>query len=93
MLIYVDDIIVKSSSMEAISALLQNLRAEFALKGLGDLNYFLAIEVNRTQGGFLLSQEKYASDILTRVGMKNCKESPTPLPSSERLSCEDGALL
>ena len=79
---------------EAISTLLQNLRAEFAWKDLGDLNYFLGIEVSsRTQGGLLLSQEKYASDILTRVGMKNWKETPTPLPASERLSCKDGVLL
>jgi len=69
------------------------LRAVFALKDLGNLNYFLGIEVSRTQGGLLLSQEKYASDILTRVGMKNYKETPTPLPASERLSCKDGGLL
>jgi hypothetical protein len=45
MLIYVDDIIVIGSSMEAISALLNDLRADFALKNLGSLNYFLGIEV------------------------------------------------
>ena len=93
MLIYVDDIIVTGSSMEVIVALLRELRAEFALKDLGDLNFFLGIEVNRIQGGLFLSQGKYASDILTRVGMKNCKSAPTPLSASERLSCEDGTLL
>ena len=42
-LIYVDDIIVTSSSNEAVSGLLKDLSAEFALKDLGDLHYFLGI--------------------------------------------------
>jgi hypothetical protein len=44
-LIYVDDIIVISSSPNATAALLRNLDKEFALKDLKDLHYFLGIEV------------------------------------------------
>jgi hypothetical protein len=40
-LIYVDDIIVISSSADATGTLLINLEKEFALKDLGDLHYFL----------------------------------------------------
>lgn len=69
MLIYVDDIIVTSSSSKAVTTLLQDLKKEFALKDLGDLHYFLVIEVKREKNGILLSQRKYARDILTRVGM------------------------
>ena len=46
-LIYVDDIIVTSSSDEAITGLLKDLSANFALKDLGDLHYFLGIEVKK----------------------------------------------
>lgn len=45
MLIYVDDIIVTSSSKEVVTALLSDLRKDFSLKNLGDLHYFLGIEV------------------------------------------------
>jgi histone deacetylase 1/2 len=38
----------------------------------------------------VLSQEKYALDILSRVGLKNCKTSPTPLSASEKLSRYEG---
>ena len=79
MLIYVDDIIVTSSSSEAVATLLQDLKKEFTLKDLVDLHYFLGIEVTKCKDGILLSQEKYAQDILNRVGMNNCKPSPTPL--------------
>jgi hypothetical protein len=48
MLIYVDDIIVVSSSIEAVVALLRDLKVSFALKDLGDLHYFLGIEVKKS---------------------------------------------
>ena len=41
--IYVDDIIVVSSSQDATNALLKDLSAEFALKDLGDLSFFWGI--------------------------------------------------
>jgi hypothetical protein len=47
LLIYVDGIIVASSSSQVIDALLKDLRGDFALKDLEDLHYFLSIEVNR----------------------------------------------
>jgi hypothetical protein len=54
-LIYVDDIIVTSSSEKATTALLKDLQDEFALKDLGDLNYFLGIEVMKTTDGIVLT--------------------------------------
>uniref|UniRef100_A0A8R7V3W8 Reverse transcriptase Ty1/copia-type domain-containing protein n=1 Tax=Triticum urartu TaxID=4572 RepID=A0A8R7V3W8_TRIUA len=44
-LVYVDDIIVASSSPDATTCLLKDLKMGFALKDLGDLHYFLGIEV------------------------------------------------
>jgi histone deacetylase 1/2 len=60
-LVYVDDIIVTSSSSYAISALLKDLNKNFAIKDLGDLHFFLGIEVKRVNNGLLLTQEKYAT--------------------------------
>jgi histone deacetylase 1/2 len=89
-LVYVDDIIVASSSQVATDALLRNLQSDFALKDLGDLHYFLGIEVKRLEDGLLLSQWRYASEILTKAGMKNCKSIDTPLSTSEKLSIGSG---
>jgi histone deacetylase 1/2 len=89
-LIYVDDIIVTSSSDKAIGALLHDLRNDFALKDLGPLHFFLGIEVKQTYDGLRLTQEKYAADILTKVGMLQCTTAPTPLSSSETLSLVQG---
>lgn len=93
-LIYVDDIIVTSSSNEAVRALLSDLNSEFALKDLGDLHFFLGIEVKQNnEGGLYLSQEKYATDLLRRARLQGCKPSSTPLSSSEKLSLTEGELL
>jgi hypothetical protein len=93
MLIYVDDIIVTSSSSEAVTALLHDLSKDFALKDLGNLHYFLGIKVQRDKQELLLSQEDYAQEILSRVGMIKCKTAPTPLSTSEKLSSHEGELL
>jgi hypothetical protein len=42
-LVYVDDIIVTSSTAQAVPMLIKNLGDDFALKDLGDLHYFLGI--------------------------------------------------
>lgn len=89
-LVYVDDIIVVSSKTSAVDALLSDLQSDFALKDLGPLHYFLDIEVTRHKGGLILSQGKYASDLIARVGMKGCKPVATPLSVTEKLSAYEG---
>jgi hypothetical protein len=84
----VDDIIVASSSQAAADALFADLKGEFALKDLGDLNFFLGIEVRRTPDALILSQGRYAVDILARAGMKDCRPVSTPLPTTTKLSIE-----
>jgi histone deacetylase 1/2 len=54
-LIYVDDIIMTSSSDHAIAALLKDLNAHFAIKDLGALHFFLGIEVQRIAHSLLLT--------------------------------------
>ena len=89
-LIYVDDIIVASSSPEGTKVLLQALRSDFALKDLGELHYFLGIEVSKVRDGIVLSQAKYANDVLKRTGMQQCKPASTPMSASEKLSAYEG---
>jgi hypothetical protein len=89
-LVYVDDIIIASSSNQVIDALLLDLQRDFALKDLGPLHFFLGVHVTPVSDGILLSQEKYTQDLLTRAGMLNCKAAVTPLSTSEKLSGQQG---
>jgi hypothetical protein len=92
LLVYVDDIIIASSS--SVTAQLVNaLKDDFALKDLGPLRYFLGIEVSRSDDGLHLSQKKYTTDILERADMTSCKPAPTPLSCSTKISAQVGTPL
>lgn len=56
LLVYVDDIIVASYFVDATSALLRALEQDFALNDMGDLHYFLGIEVHRSRDKLVLGQ-------------------------------------
>jgi hypothetical protein len=58
---------------EATEALLTDLRRDFAPKDLGDLHFFLGIEVKETSDGLVLSHGRYAIDILSRSGKDKAK--------------------
>jgi hypothetical protein len=66
------------------------LSQEFALKDLSDLHYFLGIGVHKVTNVIILSQDKYASDLLHRVGMKDRKPVSSRMATSEKLSILQG---
>ncbi|KAF7151725.1 hypothetical protein RHSIM_Rhsim02G0101900 [Rhododendron simsii] len=62
-----------SDSTSQIESLIEILSCKFAMKDLGPLHYFLGIEVHHTSDGLLLTQSKYARDLLERANMASCK--------------------
>ena len=89
-LVYVDDIILVSSSAAAADRLVVALRDDFAVKDLGALHFFLGLEVSRSSAGLTLTQKKYSLDLLRRAGMLKCKPVFTPMSAADRLSALDG---
>jgi hypothetical protein len=89
-LVYVDDIIIIGSSNNVIDSLIQTLSATFPIKELGQLNYFLGVEVTRSTSGLHLCQQRYISYILKRANMDLAKPITFPMSSSAPLSRFDG---
>lgn len=80
-------IIVIGDHLPLIQSLTTKLNDQFALKQLGDLEYFLGIEVKSIQDGTLfLSQTKYVRDLLAKANMLDAKPLNTPMVSSAKLS-------
>uniref|UniRef100_A0A6N2KBQ3 Uncharacterized protein n=2 Tax=Salix viminalis TaxID=40686 RepID=A0A6N2KBQ3_SALVM len=89
-LLYVDDIILAASSATLRQSIMSKLGSEFSMKDLGPLSYFLGISVTRHSGGIFLSQQKYAEEIIERVGMSSSKPSSTPVDTKAKLSLSSG---
>jgi len=77
LIVYVDDMIVTRDDAEEISILQEQLSTKFEMKDLGGLKYFLRIKVARSRQGIFLSQRKYVLDLLTQVGLLECKPVDT----------------
>ncbi|KAA3486900.1 Retrovirus-related Pol polyprotein from transposon TNT 1-94 [Gossypium australe] len=93
LLVYVDDIILTRDSNTNIKAIIQSLHNQFSLKDLGDLSYFLGLEVTQHGGNVHISQHKYARYLLGKVTMGQAKPVVTSLVSSPTLSSLVGSPL
>src|SRR4051812_12485303 len=88
--VYVDDIVITGDDVEEIQRLKTRLWKEFEVKDLGQLKYFLGIEIARSPRGIVLSQRKYVLDLLSETGMLGCKVPSTPVEQNHKLSAEGG---
>jgi hypothetical protein len=79
LLLYVDDIVLTTSTADLLQRTIIALQREFAMKDLGPLHHFLGITAERRPQGLFLHQRQYAIDILERAGMYDCKPCSTPV--------------
>ena len=68
LLIYFDDILITGNDPVSIAAIKKFLHSQFHIKDLGDLKYFLGIEVS-SKNGIFISQHKYALEIIKDAGL------------------------
>ncbi|XP_021815809.1 uncharacterized protein LOC110758292 [Prunus avium] len=88
-----DDIILTGSNSSHLLAFLRKLGAEFDIKDLGRLHYFLGVEVHYHPTSIHLTQNKYTVDLLKRSNLLDCKPVSTPMTSKGTLSRTHGTVL
>ncbi|MCO5613294.1 hypothetical protein L7F22_067570 [Adiantum nelumboides] len=91
--IYVDDLIIGGDALKDVEHVKALLHKQFDMKDLGELCYFLGIEMTRNEGGIWLSQNKYGLDMLKKYGMADCKPISTPLDHNLKLRIDEGEVL
>ncbi|CAL8156198.1 unnamed protein product [Prunus armeniaca] len=92
-LVYVDDLIITGDNTKMIDSSVDVLANRFSIKDLGQLSYFLGVEVVPNQQGILLSQRRCILDILARTHMTDANPVLTPIPTSPPLLKLGSALL
>ena len=80
-----NDIVITGSDQEGIQRLKQHLLNHFQTKDLGKLKYFLGLEIAQSSSGVVMSQKKYALDILEETVMLECKPIDTPMDPNVKL--------
>jgi hypothetical protein len=72
-------LIYTGNNVELFQKFKSHMIVEFEMTDLGELHYFLGIEVWQKEDGILMSQGKYTLDILKKFKMMSCKLATTPL--------------
>nr|GEW84115.1 putative ribonuclease H-like domain-containing protein [Tanacetum cinerariifolium] len=91
--IYVDDIIFGSTNKYLCKAFEKLMKDEFQMSSMGELTFFLGLQVKQKQDGIFISQDKYVAEILRKFGLTDGKSASTPIDTKKPLLKDpDGAL-
>nr|GEY36056.1 hypothetical protein [Tanacetum cinerariifolium] len=77
--IYVDDIIIGSTNPKYCTNFSDLMVKRFEMSMIGEIKFFLGLQVNQFSNGIFINQSKYILDILKRFGMENCDIVPIPM--------------
>ncbi|XP_040379776.1 uncharacterized mitochondrial protein AtMg00810-like [Oryza brachyantha] len=89
--IYVDDIIFGGSSHHLVAKFSETMSREFEMSMMGELTYFLGLQIKQTEEGIFMHQTKYSKDLLKKFDMVDCKSIATPISTTATLGPdEDG---
>jgi len=87
--VYVDDIIFGSNEESMSQNFASVMQQEFEMSLLGELTYFLGLQVHQNKNDIFLSQTKYLKQILKKYGMEDSKPVCTPMVTGCSLSSND----
>ena len=89
--LYVDDLLVTGSNARFVNKFKAEMEQVFEMTDLGEMSYFLGMEVHQKQNEIFICQQKYAKEILKKFKMEECKPTSTPMNQKEKFCKEDGA--
>ena len=88
--IYVDDIIFGSTNESLCQDFAKLMQGEFEMSMMGELTFFLGLQIKQTKEGISITQSKYTKELLKRFGMENSKVIGTPMSPSCKLDKDEG---
>ena len=89
--VYVDDIIFGSNDDILSKNFATKMRSEFEMSLLGELTYFLGLQISQQDKGIFIYQIKYIKEMLKKFKMEDCKPVLNPMVTGCKLSLEDSS--
>nr|GEW91807.1 hypothetical protein [Tanacetum cinerariifolium] len=81
--VYVDDIIFGSSNPQLCREFEDLMHEKFQMSAMGELNFFIGLQVLQKKDVIFLSQDKYVGDILKNFGYSNVRSANTPMDKED----------
>nr|GEW28767.1 hypothetical protein [Tanacetum cinerariifolium] len=83
--IHVDDIIFGSTCQDMCDEFVKIMRDEFEMSMMGELNFFLGLQIKQMEDGILFNQSKYIKEMLKKFGLEESKPIKTPMSFDMKL--------
>lgn len=87
---HVNDLIIIGSSQDEIDKVISRLSKAFSVRNLGELRFFLRIQVQRGSFGLHLSQTQYLGNVLKSHDFENLRPASTPMIEHQDLQSDEG---
>jgi hypothetical protein len=87
--IYVDDIIFGGSSHSLVSSFQEMMENEFQVSMMGELTFFLGIQVKQTKQGTFIHEAKYTKDLMKKFNIVELKPFSTPMSTGTALDLDE----
>ncbi|GJS28607.1 putative ribonuclease H-like domain-containing protein [Tanacetum coccineum] len=89
--VYVDDIIFGSTKKSLCTEFEQMMHKRFQISSMGELTFFLGLQVKQKDDGIFISQDKYVADILKKFDFATLKTTSTPIETNKALLKDEEA--
>ncbi|GJT97440.1 putative ribonuclease H-like domain-containing protein [Tanacetum coccineum] len=83
--VYIDDIIFGSTNKSLCTEFEKIMHKRFQMSSIGELTFFLGLQVKQKNGGIFISQDKYVIDILKKFSFSDVKTASTPMETHKPL--------
>nr|GEZ23103.1 putative ribonuclease H-like domain-containing protein [Tanacetum cinerariifolium] len=83
--IYVDDIIFGATNKNLCKSFEKLMKDKFQMSSMGELTFFLGLQVKQKEDGIFISQDKYVAEILKKFGLTEGKSASTPIDTEKPL--------
>nr|GEY25240.1 putative ribonuclease H-like domain-containing protein [Tanacetum cinerariifolium] len=83
--IYVDDIIFGATNKDLCKSFEKLMKDKFQMSSMGELTFFLGLQVKQKKDGIFISQDKYVAEIFRKFGLSKGKSAITPIDTEKPL--------